>query len=179
MVDRAQIEAALRERECETFRWIDPEAIVVAHWVRMKCAYGCDGYGRNASCPPNTPAVDDCRRFFRDYREAVMIRFEKAVAQPADRRPWARQMNQRLLKLERDVFLKGYPKAFALYMDNCRVCAECEAKLEDCRSPESIRPAPEAMAVDVFSTARAAGFPIEVLTDYSQAMNRYGFLLVE
>ncbi len=179
MVDKPRIEALLRARGCESFRWMDPREIVVAQWVRMKCAYGCDGYGRNASCPPNTPSVDECRRFFAEYQTAVMVHFEKRVEQPEDRRPWARQMNQLLLKLERDVFLQGHPKAFALYMDNCRVCAECEAKLVDCRSPESIRPAPEAMAVDVFSTAHAAGFPIEVLTDYTQPMNRYGFLLVE
>jgi hypothetical protein len=34
------------------------------------------------------------------------------------------------------------------------------------------------MAVDVFSTARAAGYPIEVLSDYDQTMNRYAILLV-
>jgi hypothetical protein len=37
----------------------------------------------------------------------------------------------------------------------------------------------EALAVDVFSTVRKYGFPIEVLSDFSQAMNRYAFLLVE
>jgi hypothetical protein len=35
------------------------------------------------------------------------------------------------------------------------------------------------MAVDVFSTVRGYGYPIEVLADYSQAMNRYAFLLIE
>jgi hypothetical protein len=35
------------------------------------------------------------------------------------------------------------------------------------------------MAVDVFATAHGCGYPIEVLSDYSQAMNRYAFLLVE
>jgi hypothetical protein len=35
------------------------------------------------------------------------------------------------------------------------------------------------MAIDVFSTVRQYGYPIEVLSDYSQAMNRYAFLLVE
>jgi predicted metal-binding protein len=40
------------------------------------------------------------------------------------------------------------------------------------------RPCPEALGVDVFSTLRKAGFPIEVLTEYGQKMNRYAFLLV-
>ena len=35
------------------------------------------------------------------------------------------------------------------------------------------------MAVDVFATVRQYGFAIDVLGDYSQAMNRYAFLMVE
>jgi hypothetical protein len=35
------------------------------------------------------------------------------------------------------------------------------------------------MAMDVFSTVRQCGYPIEVLSDYSQPMNRYAFLLIE
>jgi hypothetical protein len=35
------------------------------------------------------------------------------------------------------------------------------------------------MAIDVFATVRKLGFPIEVLSDYSQAMNRYAFLVIE
>ena len=33
--------------------------------------------------------------------------------------------------------------------------------------------------MDVFATVRKLGYPIEVLIDYDQAMNRYAFLLVE
>lgn len=28
---------------------IDPRSIVTAEWVRMKCQYGCPGYGKNLS----------------------------------------------------------------------------------------------------------------------------------
>jgi len=35
------------------------------------------------------------------------------------------------------------------------------------------------MGVDVFATARQYGYPIEVLRDRSQVMNRYAFLLIE
>jgi hypothetical protein len=45
--------------------------------------------------------------------------------------------------------------------------------------PRQARPSPESMAVDVFSTVRQVGYPIEVLSDYAQAMNRYAFLLLE
>jgi len=35
------------------------------------------------------------------------------------------------------------------------------------------------MAVDVFSTVTQYDFPIDVLSEYTQAMNRYAFLLIE
>ena len=34
------------------------------------------------------------------------------------------------------------------------------------------------MAMDVFSTVKKIGYPIEPLTDYTLAMNRYAFLMV-
>ncbi|MFH1466953.1 MAG: DUF2284 domain-containing protein [Pseudomonadota bacterium] len=41
------------------------------------------------------------------------------------------------------------------------------------------RPSPEGLGVDVFSTARAAGMPIAVLTATDQVMDRYAMLPVE
>lgn len=45
MVDRQALEALFRDRGLEDFTWSDAESIVVAQWARMKCRYGCDGYG--------------------------------------------------------------------------------------------------------------------------------------
>jgi len=36
----------------------------------------------------------------------------------------------------------------------------------------------EACGIDVFATARGAGFPIEVVRDYQSAQNYYGLLLL-
>jgi predicted metal-binding protein len=45
--------------------------------------------------------------------------------------------------------------------------------------PKLARPTPEALGVDVYSTVRKANYPIQVLSDYSQMMNRYAFILIE
>jgi predicted metal-binding protein len=95
------------------------------------------------------------------------------------RRTWGAKVNAGLSKVERDVFLAGYPKAFMLFMTACRLCAECVGARADCKKPQLSRPTPEAMAVDVFATLRKLGYPIEVLTDRSDQMNRYAFLMVE
>ena len=177
--DHQELEEIFRKHGYEDFRWLDPEEIVVSRWVRMKCMYGCREYGRNACCPPNTPPVEECERFFREYRSAVVFRFEKKVDRPEDRHAWTRSVSLGLSKLEREVFTSGYEKAFLLFMDSCEICEECTGDRELCKDPRTARPTPEAMAVDVFSTVRKIGYPIEVLSDYSQAMNRYAFLLLE
>jgi predicted metal-binding protein len=64
-------------------------------------------------------------------------------------------------------------------MDSCTICNKCKEKREDCKHPQMSRPAPEALAVDVFSTVKQYDFPIDVRTDYSQEMNRYAFLMIE
>ncbi len=161
------------------YKWIDPKKIIVSQWVRTKCMFGCGEYGRGGACPPNTPSVSECERFFREYSHAVIFRFEKKVEKPEDRHGWSKKVNMKLLKMEREVFLSGFERAFLLFMDSCCICEDCTGSREICKKPRLSRPAPEAFSVDVYSTVRQFGFPIEVRTDYSQAMNRYAFLMVE
>ncbi len=179
MKDRTELEALFGEHGFTDFRWLDPSDIVVAQWVRVKCAYGCGSYGRIASCPPNTPSVAECRQFFSEYSTAAVFHFEKAVERPEDRHRWSRETNLALLKLERAVFLAGHYKAFLLFMDSCHLCADCASTRQECKNARLSRPSPEGMAMDVFRTVRKLGYPIEVLIDYDQAMNRYAFLLIE
>jgi len=179
MDDRKELEALFEKHGYTDFKWINPKEIVVSQWVRMKCTFGCGEYGQNATCPPNTPSVKECRRFFDEYSAGVVFHFEKAVDKPEDRHVWSKGINQELLKLEREVFISGYQKTFLLFMDSCCLCNKCTGIRGECKHPRLARPSPESMAIDVFSTVRQYGYPIEVLSDYSQPMNRYAFLLIE
>ena len=49
----------------------------------------------------------------------------------------------------------------------------------ECRGPRARARPPRLWPVDVFSTVRKHGLPIEVLSEYDQPMNRYAFLLIE
>jgi predicted metal-binding protein len=179
MLSKAVLENMFRNRGLADFRWIDPASIVVAEWVRMKCRFGCGEYGRKASCPPNVPSVPECRQLFQEYSSAVVFHFAKKFAQPEERHSWTREAGRKLLGLERDIFLSGHPKAFLLLLASCALCRTCTVERTTCKKPQLARPTPEAMAVDVFSTVRAVGYPIQVLSDYAQEINRYAFLLVE
>jgi predicted metal-binding protein len=179
MPDIQRLEAILHQNGYEDFKWLDPKRIVVAQWVRMKCEFGCPSYGRIASCPPNTPSVEECKRFFAEYSTGLVLHFQKVAPEKEARRAWSAKTNVKLSRLEREIFLAGYPKAFLLFMDSCEICSECVPDRKACKEPKLSRPTPEGMAVDVFSTIRQLGFPIQVLTDPEDTMNRYAFLVVE
>jgi predicted metal-binding protein len=176
---RERIESVFGNYGIADFKWIDPRDIVVAQWVRAKCMFGCANYGKRACCPPNSPSIPECKQFFSEYEAGVIFHFARVLDNFEDHRAWTRPVNQALLAAERDVFLLGHEKAFLLPMSTCNLCEECTAALEDCKNPKSARPTPESMGIDVYSTARKHGFPIQVLADYSGTVNRYAFLLVE
>jgi predicted metal-binding protein len=141
--------------------------------------FGCPAHGVKATCPPNVPSIEHCREIFSEYEEIAIFHFEKAFQSPAERVPWGRETKQRLLKLEREVFLSGCYKAFLISVGFCEECEECARNRMDCKNKKSARPAADAMGIDVYATARGAGYPIQVLKDYKETMNRYAFLLVE
>lgn len=177
--NRKGLEMIFKKHGFTDFKWLDPQKIVVSQWVRMKCLYGCPHYGAAGCCPPNVPTVSECREFLREYSTAVVFHFSEKMKNPEDRHGWTKKINARLLKAERDVFLVGNQRAFLLYMDTCQACAECTPTRSGCNNKKAARPVPEALAIDVFSTARSIGYPIDVLSDFSLRMNRYAFLLIE
>ncbi len=160
------------------FRWIDPSELVVSQWVRVKCMYGCPEYGKNLSCPPNVPGVAECREFFSEYKRAALIHmvceipFEK-------RRQWDVATQEKLLDLEKRVFLHGYERAFLLSFDSCNLCPECPPLEEGCNYPIRRRPTIEAFAVDLFSSVRKFGYTLVVKKDHSEPTDRFALLLLE
>jgi len=178
-MDRERIEALLVEQGCADFKWIKSKQIKVAQWVRFKCLFGCPAYGKSGTCPPNMPPIGECREFFTEYDDAVIIHFQKSIEKKEEYRPWSREANERLLELERRVFLAGYYKAFLISFEACGQCADCAANRLDCLQKKGARPGADAMGIDVYATARGVGYPIQVLTNRAETMNRYAFLMVE
>jgi len=178
MLNQEQIEALLYQQDLKEFKWIDPKTVVVAQWVRVKCLFGCSDYGLGA-CPPNTPSVEECERFFKEYRSGLIIKL-KAVADkdnyPSD---WSREMTRQLLALEREIFLSGNPKVFLLNQTCCSHCSDCSGNRIDCKDKRNSRPSPESFAVDVYQTVRNAGMEINVVDANPSEMNRFAILLIE
>ena len=176
-VNQDRLGDLFKEHELDDFKWIDPGEIVVSHWVRMKCTFGCPDYG-GAACPPNNPPVADCKRWISEYKDAVVFRFPKTTDSLDEYKEWLSKIKRQLIEVEKAVFLSGYVKVFLLSAANCSLCKECVSRRVECRHKEQARPTPEGMAIDVFATVSKLGFPIEVLKIRSAESNRYAILLI-
>ena len=177
--ERKALDDVIRGKGYTDYKWIEPSQIITAQWVRMKCMFGCNGYGRCAACPPNTPSLDECERFFNEYQDAIILHFTGTMDQPEERHNWSKKINAKLVQLEREVFLAGCERAFLLFMDSCCFCKECAETRETCQEPRMARPSPEGMGMDVYSTVRQFGYSINVRTDFDQQMDRYAFLMIK
>ncbi|MFA6450462.1 MAG: DUF2284 domain-containing protein [bacterium] len=146
---------------------IDASTIVTAEWVRMKCRYGCGGYGACLTCPPHSPEPAVTERLIKSYTKALLLRTHNNKKRRAA-----------TLVMEREAFLSGLPAAFGMSGGPCDLCKEC-ALDEGCRHPDKARPSLEACGVDVFTTVRSNGFPIRVLTATDQTPDYYSIILLE
>lgn len=158
------IDRALEMGACDV-RFLDPRQVVTAPWVRHKCQFGCGQYGKNRCCPPFAPDWKTTREILDGFSKGLLVR----------NTGW--NSTEIARDLARMLFLDGYYKAIGFGSGGCRLCKECD--LENCRHPEKIIPSMEACGIDVFATARAQGFPIEVLTEKGQAHNTYCLVLIE
>lgn len=146
---------------------ISPKEVYTAEWVRLKCQFGCGSYGSCLTCPPYSPAPEETRRLLDSYEVAILIHS----------REWPR-IKDIVVQLEHEAFYAGYYKAFALGAGPCHLCEECAFE-KGCRHPDLARPSMEACGIDVFKTAREAGFPIEVVPPEGGVENYFALLLLE
>jgi predicted metal-binding protein len=167
---------------------ISPSQVVVSNWVRLRCQFGCPNFSKRLTCPPFTPPIDEIKDMLSEYKKILLLKFEQP---PISRETgtgddFVKELNKRenlvndrTLKIERELMLMGYYKVFALEPGMCNRCTECVVQPGKCRHPTEARPAPESFAIDVFQTVRNAGWRIEVKTDQFQSWAHYDLILIE
>lgn len=145
---------------------IDASSIVTAAWVRLKCQFGCDGYGESPCCPPNTPTPQETQAIIDCYDRGLLIHCVKRG-----------RLTPIVVELEREIFLSGFYKAFGFVAGPCRLCKQCHP--EACAHRGKARPSMEASGIDVYATVRRNGYDIEVVRDRSCRENYYGLILID
>jgi predicted metal-binding protein len=151
---------------------IDPGSVVTAEWVRMKCQFGCPGYGISLCCPPRTPPPEVTRKVVDSYEKAILLHRRLKKEQRS------KVLNETIARLEIEIFLDGYYKAWSMGSGPCRLCKECDLT-GPCKHGYEARPSMEACGIDVYKTARDNGFSIEVVRTHDEERNVFGLILVE
>ena len=166
--DEALVRLAAERLGVKGTKIVPGAAVETAAWVRLKCQFGCDGYAQCLVCPPYTPTPEEMRKVLDSYRRSILIHFEAEV-----------DVKAAVVGLEREIFLRGAWKALGLGAGPCYFCERCALQVGGCRHAERARPAMEACGIDVFTTVRKAGLPIEGVRTTRQCPNYYGLILVD
>ena len=160
-----------KERGVDEAKIIDPHSVVTAEWVRMKCQFGCSGFGMSLCCPPHSPPPDLTRKVLDSYKKAILLHRKLGKGEKG------KGFNRTVVRLEEEMFLEGYYKAWSLGAGPCRLCKECD--LRGCRYGDEARPSMEACGIDVFKTVRDHGFSIDVLRTREESRSSFGLILAE
>ena len=158
---------AVLRRGCGRAVVIPASTVTTAAWVRYKCRWGCPGCGWTLMCPPHSPTPAETAELVRCYRRAILLHS-----------PEHRRLNKAAVWLERELFLAGYYKAWAMGSGPCRLCTTC-ALDKGCRHPDLARPVMEACGVDVFETARRNGFRVDVVKTRRDRQDYFALVLVD
>lgn len=199
----------LARKEGADARAIEASSVTVSDWVRFKCTWGCKGYAKHLGCPPYAPSPEETRRMIREYRTALLLRFDGIPGIrtidpdkiPEDFHPMYRKLiiwiSDTLYRLEKTAFYDGFYKAFGMGAYPCIYCDHCVAEESVgpvdlsmkrlCRHMDKVRPSMEAAGIDVFETVRNAGWEISTIPckdlEYGKILHAnivsFGLLLIE
>ena len=158
---------------------IAPQQVVTAAWVRMKCLYGGCHAGRCLTCPPISPEPERTRRLVDDYETILLLRLDVPAAQAGGWLAWSRRKAQIALDLERELFLGGCFKAFAVAGGRPCTLDEACGRPQECDCRELVRPGPAGCGIDVFATSSNAGWPLAVVRGTVDPYHLYALVLVE
>ncbi|MBN1254500.1 MAG: DUF2284 domain-containing protein [Deltaproteobacteria bacterium] len=161
------------EQGADHAKIIKTSSIITAPWVRIKCQFGCFGYGRSHCCPPHTPTPKETQQVLDSYTHAILLHqhWQKGY-KVVD------EFNELVVNLEITLFLDGYYKAWSMGSGPCRKCKRCNID-GTCMHTDRARPALEACGIDVFATAKGQDLPIHVVRNHKEERDLFGVVLVE
>ena len=114
-----------------------------------------------------------------EYETILLLRLDVPPAQAGEWLAWSRRKAQIALDLERELFLGGCHKAFAIAGGRPCTLDEACGRLQECDCRELVRPGPAGCGIDVFTTSRNAGWPLAVVRGTADPYHLFALLLVE
>jgi predicted metal-binding protein len=156
--------------------------ICVASWVRLKCKYGCNKYGKSWCCPPETPTPEKMQDILKEYRKALLlcgsVRNGEFYKENQKKRRIQVNTWKGTVALERLLFFSGYYKAFRLVSETCALCKACTYPAE-CKFPTDRRPSVESCSIDIFQTLKNINKKFQIAQNVTAEYNCYSIILLE
>lgn len=159
---------AAREEGFAKAVFIRPAQIAIGPWVQIKCQYGCERFGQNLQCPPNSMDHTTTREMIDSYSWGILV----------EGAPPGRSFHEKLLALEKKAFLSGFHKAFTFSAGHCPICDKCPTD-GSCKFPGKSRPSMEASGIDVYETATRAGLTLRPVQEKMQYVKYLGLLMLD
>lgn len=153
--------------------------VAVDERAKFKCyTPKCRWYGASLMCPPFTPPVAEIRPLVDRYKYAVLMRIA-GKSEHFTREGWLLRKHHKYFlravnlvgRIEAEAQAMGYYLATGFSCGHCRFCGEeinpdirCPAVVDGvaywhlCKYPLRVRPAMESVGIDVFGTAKRAGW---------------------
>jgi len=112
---------------------------------------------------------------FKYYSKALLITYN---VEPEDENKLWHQIRELVAKIERDMFLDSFYKAFGMGAGPCHLCEKCDVT-KPCKHPYEARPSMEACGIDVYQTVRNVGLNLEVVKSYEMPCTYCGLIVIE
>ncbi len=161
---------------------LSTDDICIAHWVRLKCKYGCSKFGTSWCCPPETPSPEQTKVILSEYNKALLLHGTMKNTHFYRNNNQKRRIQVSTWKgtvaLERFLFLEGYYKAFSLVSDTCALCKICSYP-NPCKFPKDRRPSIESCAIDIFQTVMNIGKSYEIAKEVTEEYQCFSIILLE
>ena len=159
-----------------------PNQIITAPWVHLKCQFGCPRYGKFYVCPPHTPTSDQTRAVLDSYNRVILFQLQWTKGEQSGRE--ISKYTDNVVSMETEMFLDGFYRALSMLCGPCILCRHTESSCgilndESCRFPEKARPSMEGCGIDVFQTAHNHGLPLETTRTEEETRNLYCLILVD
>lgn len=160
--------ARMRSLGFRNARPISVDTVHVPAWADQRCRFGCSEFGK-PRCPPNSPSPGATREVLEDYSRALLLEGE----------PPTRDFQLMVLEAEKEAFKSGFYKSMAYWAGPCSLCKQGCPGDGTCRNTRLARPSMEAAGIDVFETARRAGFSLRPLKDRDDYTKYFALLLLD
>ncbi len=68
-----ELEKMARDGGASAFVKMAASQVVTAHWVRLRCQFGCKNYGTRLTCPPYSPTPEETRQVLDEFKTAYLV----------------------------------------------------------------------------------------------------------